>query len=182
MEVDTINVVKLPSPNVQRRRSNPLPYALMEQDLQRALEQWMQLLHYATERKEVIPRSRTYEWSTINIAEELPTDLLTYFVYQLEPDIAPEIGELILDGRVHLVLILSHCRFPIEEDWCQRFKVCSLRGRRSPGGIVIPDMSEESSMAPLIQLHEMNAFTGKILRNLLETIEERKKKYDFNGN
>jgi len=182
MEVDTINVVKLPNKVFQRRKHNPLPYAFIEQDMRRALTHWEHLFADISERKEIFSRSRTYRWSEVDVASELPTDLLTYFVYELEPDIAPEIAKLLMDGRVHIVLILSHREFPDEEDWCQRFKVCSLRGRRGPNGIVIPDMSEEASFAPMIQLHEMRAFTGKILGNLLDTVEERKKKYDFDCN
>lgn len=182
MEVATINVIKPPNRIVQRRARNSFPYALIAQDLENDIEHWRHLLRTIAERREILLRSQTYCWSEIDVVDMLPTDLLTYFVHELEPDIAPEIGKLLMDGRVHIVLILSHREFPVQQDWCQRFKNGALRGKRSSGGLVIPDTSEDVSFAPLIQLHEMRSFTGKILGDLLEKIEERKKKYDFDCN
>jgi hypothetical protein len=105
---------------------------------------------------------------------------MTYFVYRLDPSIAPEIGTVLLDGRAHLILVLSERELPIHEDWYAHLSDVPMSSRRMESGFFVPLSSSSSpTVRPLLHLHEMQCYTRTDMRCLLHSLLQRKREFGW---
>lgn len=174
MEIDAISVVTPPKPWGQEGVSTRFVERCLGQDV----SQWREQVQHLLKGKGIGLHWRKYNWGDVDLQEELPTDVLAYFVHHLDPRIAPEIGELVLDGRVHFILVLSQEKFPITEDWCQNFQTLSLRARRSEGGIFVTEgLIERYGPNALIRFYELPSYTHAMVDGMLDQLVKRKENF-----
>jgi len=84
-------------------------------------------------------RTKSFTFYDVDLVEELPTDLIVYFIDTLEDNgIIFDIHRIVTDGRVHLIQIITKEDLPTHLDSFEHFFRFSLRGRRE-GRLLIPD-------------------------------------------
>ena len=95
-----------------------------------------------------------HEWSAEKrVVHTLPTDLVMYFTHEIDSSIAPEIGEALLDGRVHVFLVLTRTKLPREQSWYRNFRSLPSKAKRSPSGILITSNEMLQNHNAGVQLH-----------------------------
>lgn len=169
MKFETVSLIKKEDP---KRSADAVANEFLEQEA----SDWFRCFSELSRRKGIALKSKKMRWKRAEIVKLLPTDLITYFVHTLDPSITHEIAEVMMDGRVHLILILSHRHFP-EKDWWRNIGNIPMGTYQRIGKILIPDESNrEISADSLVHVHEMQAYSLDDMKDLIEQLAECKKK------
>lgn len=168
MEIDAISVVKY-FPQFDRFTDH-----INKKDLDRSVSCWMDAFGDIAIDEHVALKPRRYIWDDIDVTQELPTDLLVYFLHELEPNLSLEVQQVICDGRVHIVLLMAYREIP-NADWVRNIPYFPLRAHRE-GSILIPD--QDSLAVPFVRIWEMSKCTERDIRKLFSDLVRQKQKYD----
>lgn len=170
--IDVIAMVTPPRESPDSAGLSPLITYWLQQNAARWEEQYKKI----TEKEGLPLTCRQFQRGKVDIAQELPTDLVTYFVYKLDDRIAPEIYQILHEGRTHVVLILSENAVPIGHN----FDILPLRAKRIEGTNLLFPMEKVPSYGhgPLIQVHELQNYTKKHMRQVLRQIIEQKERFE----
>lgn len=168
--VDTISLIK-PAHQTQLRQS--VPYAFVHEHLFHNAQEWNERFRAILRNEGVQHDARSYNWSEVNVIEELPTDMVVYFVDVLDFSIAPEIGKVLVDGRTHFILVLSLDKIPNAAEQLHFTMKAKLVGSLA---LVTRDLQEDegNTTKPLLHLHEMPKITNSDLRGLFRSLIQRK--------
>ena len=165
--VDTISVVKPP----RKQANQPI---LVTQELVRQEGRWETALREALHIYGRELNARRYLTQQVEITDELPTDVLTYFVNALDASIAPEIATVLLDGRVHFVVVLSLEEPPQStEAWHLPLRASKERG------ILCPLEGDDYTTRSLLHFSQVHTFTTDRLHELVGELIARKGEYDM---
>ncbi|OGJ56240.1 hypothetical protein A2635_03355 [Candidatus Peribacteria bacterium RIFCSPHIGHO2_01_FULL_51_9] len=170
MEFETVSLIKKEDP---KRSADAVANEFLEQEA----SDWFRCFYELSRRKGVNLRSIKMPWKRNEIVSHLPTDLITYFVFRIDPSITHEIAEVIMDGRVHLVLILAREEFP-QEDWIRNISKIPIGTYQRIGNILLPpeDDDRKRTADALVHLHEMKGYSLRDMKNLIDQLVECKKK------
>jgi len=169
--IDTISVIKPPVRLVES------PQPLVAKQVEERQRAWMRKFSELAGRRNFRLQSRRYRWSDVDVTEALPTDLLTYWVEQVDASIAPEIGRVLIDGRAHLVVVHSLKEVSPE---AEKFHIdergIPLRARRSPHSkLLIPiyDGNPAHTARPFLEFQQMHRSSEENIVNIIDRLKER---------
>ena len=172
--IDTVSYIR----PVTVRDDEAVPFEM--KTLQHMAATWINDFRDIAARDGMTVTNRTCEWQAGPALQELlPTDIVSYVVDVVKPDIAVEIGTLLLEGRVHLIQILSKRELPHDAGWFQTLRELPLQCKEVRGILVVsPEEMQLHSARSLILTQDMLHYSRNAVMKAVDQVRKIKTEKD----